>query len=101
MILTIRTSIADNFIQSIFKDSKGTFWVSSRKGLLKFDPHDETFSMYQHDFKNKKNYASNDVSFITEGSAGNLWISWYGSGFASFNKEKKLLYPIHQKHCLG
>lgn len=88
-----KSSVADNFIQSIFKDSQGTLWVSSRKGLMEFDPYHETFSTYHHDFKNKTNYAFNDVSFITEGSAGNLWVAWYGSGFASFNKEKKTFIP--------
>jgi signal transduction histidine kinase/ligand-binding sensor domain-containing protein/DNA-binding response OmpR family regulator len=96
-----KTSIADNFIQSIFKDSQGTLWASSRKGLLKFDPYHETFSTYQHDFKNKSNYAFNDVSFITEGSAGNLWICWYGSGFASFNKEKKTFNPYTPDNLPG
>lgn len=97
----IKTSIADNFIQSVFKDSKGTLWVSSRRGLLKFDPYQETFSVYQHDFKDKKNYAFNDVSFITEGSAGNLWVAWYGSGFASFDKEKNSFIPYTPETCPG
>lgn len=84
-----KTSIADNFVQSIFKDSDGILWVSSRKGLMEFDPYHETFSLYQHDFQHQKNNVSNDVSYITEGSSGNLWLSLYGSGFASFNKDKK------------
>lgn len=86
-------SIADNFIQNVFKDSDGVLWVSSRKGLLKFDPLKESFSLYQHQFSDKTNYAFNDVSYITEGGSKNLWISWYGSGFASFNKEKKTFTP--------
>jgi signal transduction histidine kinase/ligand-binding sensor domain-containing protein/DNA-binding response OmpR family regulator len=89
----IKFSIADNYISSVFKDSEGILWVSSRKGLLKFDPMVEAFSTFQHEFKNKNNYAYNDVSFITEGMAGNLWIAWYGSGFASFDKEKKTFIP--------
>ncbi|HTJ50149.1 MAG TPA: two-component regulator propeller domain-containing protein [Cyclobacteriaceae bacterium] len=84
-----KTSIADNFVQSIFKDSEGTLWVSSRKGLLEFDSYKETFTLYQHDFKGNSHYAYNDVSFITEGHSGNLWISWYGTGFASFDKKTK------------
>ncbi|MEO7992513.1 MAG: two-component regulator propeller domain-containing protein, partial [Chryseolinea sp.] len=83
------TSIADNFVQSIFKDTDGTLWVSSRKGLLQFDSNKETFTLYKVDFSGKSNYAYNDVSFITESHSGNLWISLYGSGFASFNKETK------------
>jgi ligand-binding sensor domain-containing protein len=80
-------SIPDNFIQHLFKDASGNLWVSSRQGLLEFDPYQETFSLYKHNFKNKDHYAFNDVSHISEGSQGNLWIGWYGSGFASFDKK--------------
>ncbi|HEX6224023.1 MAG TPA: two-component regulator propeller domain-containing protein, partial [Chryseolinea sp.] len=96
-----KTSIPDNFVQSVFKDSEGDFWVSSRKGLLAFDPHHETFSLYHHDFGDKANYTSNDVSFITEGSSGNLWIAWYGSGFASFDKEKNTFIPYTPESLPG
>jgi signal transduction histidine kinase/ligand-binding sensor domain-containing protein/DNA-binding response OmpR family regulator len=85
-------SIADNFVQCVFKDSDGTLWVSSRKGLLKFDQLHEEFIIYRQPFKTN-NYAINDVSHITEGSSKNLWVSWYGSGFASFNKQKGTFTP--------
>jgi signal transduction histidine kinase/ligand-binding sensor domain-containing protein/DNA-binding response OmpR family regulator len=88
-----KTSIADNFVQSILTDTEGTLWVSSRKGLLEFDAAHETFVPYQHRFGRKDEYAFNDVSVIAEGSAGNLWIGWYGSGFASFDKKKKVFVP--------
>ncbi|MDJ1505618.1 hybrid sensor histidine kinase/response regulator transcription factor [Xanthocytophaga agilis] len=88
-----KISIADNFIQSLFTDSEGTLWISSRKGLLQFDATHETFLHYQYDFGNYQQHAYNDVSFITEGSAHNLWIAWYGGGFASFNKKSKKFTP--------
>lgn len=88
-----KSSIADNFVQSVFKDPEGTLWVSSRKGLLEFDADHETFSLYSHDFKGRPHYTFNDVSFITQGSAGNLWIGWYGSGFASFDKKTRTFVP--------
>ncbi|RAW02327.1 hybrid sensor histidine kinase/response regulator transcription factor [Pseudochryseolinea flava] len=81
--------LPDNFIQSLFRDSEGTLWVSSRKGLLQFDPNIESFTLYQHRPAKSDHASSNDVSFITEGVAKNLWIAWYGSGFASFNKKSK------------
>lgn len=86
------SSLADNFIQCVFKDSNGTLWVSSRKGLLKFDPLHEKFITYRHPFKTP-HYALNDVSHIAEGSARNLWVSLYGSGFASFDKQKGTFIP--------
>lgn len=89
----LKSSIADNYISNIFKDSEGILWVSSRKGLLKFDPDVETFTLFQHDFENRERYTFNDVSFITEGAAGNLWIGWYGSGFASFDRSTHAFVP--------
>jgi len=76
----------DNFVQSLFRDSDGILWISSRSGLMRFNPDIETFDLYKHDFKSKTVATPNDVSFITEGSANNLWVAWYGNGFGSFNK---------------
>jgi signal transduction histidine kinase/ligand-binding sensor domain-containing protein/AraC-like DNA-binding protein len=86
-------SIADNFIQKVFKDSEGTLWVSSRKGLLRFDPKLESFSSFNYPFKPTDTYKANDVSFITEGASNNLWVTWYGSGFASFDKTTEKFTP--------
>jgi ligand-binding sensor domain-containing protein/signal transduction histidine kinase/DNA-binding response OmpR family regulator len=87
------SSLADNFVQNVFRDAQGTLWVSSRKGLLQFDPLKETFLLFTHGTPEKSDINETDVSYITEGAANNLWVAWYGNGFASFNKEKKLFTP--------
>ncbi len=92
-----KNGLSDNFIQSLYKDSDDTLWISSRKGLLRFDPDVESFTLYQYNFKGNKIAAPNDVSFITEGSAKNLWIAWYGNGIASFNKKTKTFTPYTLK----
>lgn len=89
----LRTGLSDNFIQSLYKDSDDTLWISSRKGLLKFDPDVEAFTLFEHNFKDTRIAAPNDVSYITEGSAKNLWIAWYGNGLASFNRKTKKFTP--------
>lgn len=86
-------SIADNFIQAVFKDLEGTLWVSSRKGLLQFNPSSESFSIFQHPFKATDSFKANDVSFISEGAFNNLWVAWYATGFASFDKTSKKFTP--------
>jgi signal transduction histidine kinase/ligand-binding sensor domain-containing protein/DNA-binding response OmpR family regulator len=96
-----RKSISDNFIQHLFKDSHGNLWVSSRKGLLQFDPYQEVFSLYSHDFKNQAEYSFNDVSYISAGSSGNLWVAWYGSGFASFDLQAKEFTPYTPRTTPG
>ncbi|MBL0739805.1 hybrid sensor histidine kinase/response regulator transcription factor [Chryseolinea lacunae] len=95
-------SLADNFVQNIFKDSEGSFWVSSRKGLHHFDRLREQFTLYQHHpTKGGSSSPQNDVSFITEGSAHNLWIAWYAAGFASFNKTTGVFTPYNQMTLPG
>jgi signal transduction histidine kinase/ligand-binding sensor domain-containing protein/DNA-binding response OmpR family regulator len=81
-------SLAGSFVQSIFKDREGTLWVSSREGLQSFDPMSETFNIYSND-THTTGPSLNDVSYIADGAGGNLWITWYANGFASFDKETK------------
>lgn len=86
----------DNFIQSLYKDSQGILWISSRSGLLKFNPDLETFTLFKHEFTSSAISTPNDVSFITEGSANNLWIAWYGNGFGSFDKTNNNFTPYNK-----
>jgi ligand-binding sensor domain-containing protein/signal transduction histidine kinase/CheY-like chemotaxis protein len=95
-------TLADNFIQNIFRDSEGSFWVSSRKGLHHFDESREQFTLYQHAVTGQEvTSPQNDVSFITEGRAGNLWVAWYGAGFASFDKKTKIFTPYNPRNLKG
>lgn len=93
--------LADNFIQSIFKDFEGAFWVSSRKGLHRFDQLKEQFTLYTHPMPGATAGTGNDVSFITQGRAKNLWIGWYGAGFASFDKTSNTFTPYTDKTLPG
>jgi signal transduction histidine kinase/ligand-binding sensor domain-containing protein/DNA-binding response OmpR family regulator len=79
----------DNYIQSITRDRKGDLWISSRTGLLKFDPQRETFGIFQHQYEFGGLSSPNDVSDISDGSADNLWVAWYGVGFGAFDKAKE------------
>ena len=85
-----KASIADNFVQSIFKDSEGTLWVSSRTRVVEIRSiATKPFYFTIMILKIKKITLLTTSASSPKGSAGNLWTSWYGSGFASFNKEKK------------
>ncbi|MGY0036626.1 two-component regulator propeller domain-containing protein [Pedobacter sp. NJ-S-72] len=66
-----------NYVQKIFKDSRGEFWVSSRKGLYRFNPKTENFTNYPLIAHSKKV----DVSHITENKYHNFWVSTSGNGF--------------------
>jgi len=67
-------SIADNYTETIFEDSKGRLWVGTRsKGLELFNRETETF---QHFKKNSEdNSELEHVSSITEDKQGQIWIT--------------------------
>ena len=75
----------DNFVQHVFKDSEGTLWVSSRRGLFRLDRSTRQFIQYFY----KALPTHNDVSYIEEGEDGNLWVAWYWAGLSSFDKENE------------
>lgn len=87
------TGLADNFVQRVLTDEEGVLWVSSRKGLQQFDQLKEQFTLYRHPLLPGSSGPNNDVSFMDEAGADNLWVAWYGAGFASFNRNAKTFVP--------
>lgn len=69
----------DNFVQRLFRDSEGRLWVSSRRGLYRFDLSTQKWTVFLNP------QGSNDVSYISESSAGKLWIGWYFGGIGIFD----------------
>ncbi|MDB5012108.1 MAG: histidine kinase [Daejeonella sp.] len=83
-----KNSLSANYVQTVFKDSEGILWVSSRNGLSRFDPEKEQF-ITQKFFTAADEAWKNDVSHLSEGRDGRLWIAFSNSGFASFDKKTK------------
>ena len=67
-------SIADNFIEWIFEDSKGQLWIgTSSEGVDLMDRNTETFLHFKQ-FADKKNTApDNHINQIAEDKNGNIW----------------------------
>ncbi len=69
-------SIADNFIQTIFEDSKGRLWIgTASRGIDLFHRESETFLHFQHDDKNSNTICDNQIGNISEDGLGNIWIA--------------------------
>ncbi|TCD05608.1 hybrid sensor histidine kinase/response regulator [Pedobacter frigidisoli] len=45
-IYTTRAGLATEFIKGITEDAKGNFWISTSKGLTKFNPQNQSFKKY-------------------------------------------------------
>ena len=66
-------SIADNYTETIFEDSKGRLWVgTTSQGLELFDRETEKFQHFK-DLPN--NVHLGRVAFITEDKLGRIWVT--------------------------
>lgn len=74
------SSLADNTVTCIFKDSQNNIWIGTRNGLTLFDP--VTYQM--KNFKNNSNKLSslsnNFIQSIIETKDDKLWIGTEGGG---------------------
>ena len=65
------SSIAENFIVKLFKDSKGRIWISTlANGLDLFDAETETFVHFKHNPQNNNSIHSNELTDILEDKYG-------------------------------
>ncbi|MBN1249655.1 MAG: response regulator [Anaerolineae bacterium] len=65
------TTIPSGTITGIYQDQTGTLWLTSRRGLTRFDPHEETFTLYTE----RDGLLSSYVTGIQEDHDGNLWLA--------------------------
>jgi ligand-binding sensor domain-containing protein/two-component sensor histidine kinase len=69
------TTIIDNFIQTIFEDSKGRLWIgTATKGLELFNRGRETFTHFYAESEKQAFPGDDHVMAITEDKKGTLWI---------------------------
>jgi streptogramin lyase/signal transduction histidine kinase len=75
------TTISHDRILALHQDRNGIIWIATYGGgLNKFDPNEETFSVY----KEKDGLANDAVYGILEDEDGNLWMST-NKGISKFN----------------
>lgn len=90
------TSLADNFIQSIFEDSEGRLWIGTANyGLDMFDRETETFYHFIHDEHKANSLADNRIVRVTEDRNHDLWVSTYsGLNKISFQHFQDRQMPV-------
>ena len=68
------SSLADNYVFTVFEDSKGRLWAgTSTQGLDLFDRTTETFTHFKNDPKNAKSICSNHILEVKEDKNGVLY----------------------------
>src|SRR5205823_4146541 len=65
-------SLPDDFILSLFTDSKGVVWVGTVSGLARFDYITQSFKTFRHEEGNSNSLPSNHIVKITKDKNGFL-----------------------------
>ena len=70
------SSLAGNYIQSIFEDSKGVLWIiMPNSGFARFHFNTEAFTNYRHQPNNPVSLSNDITMSVIEGKNGALWIA--------------------------
>lgn len=86
--LSIKNSIPENYVMSLFESSDGTFWVGTwGGGLCKYDPVHESFLKIETKF-GKDKY----VQCIAEDGQKNLWFGTLNGGLFRYNYKSNDIY---------
>ncbi|MCF0072847.1 response regulator [Dyadobacter sp. CY261] len=72
-------------IADIRQDERGYLWLATGSGLLRFDGY--TWNVYQHDPKNPKSVAGDNVRTVCPTRDGLIWIGGWSAGLDCLNPE--------------
>ena len=100
-------SLINNKVRAIFEDSRGTFWVGTAgDGLHTMDRSTGNFVRHRYDpaqpgslsrppLKKLVSWVDDHISFITEDSAGMIWIGTFSGGINRYDPFTKKLQYFH------
>ncbi len=85
------SSLANNYVQTLYQDSQDTLWVGTHGGVLhRFDPTLAAFKRLPFDQNHPNTTASNSyIMSITEDQDRHLWIGTFGAGIHRFDVNKQ------------
>lgn len=89
-------SLANDWVFTVFADSRGRIWVGSVSGVSVLRPGKENFVSYNH--KNSR-LSHNNVRSIFEDHVGNVWIGTE-NGLNRFNEQNSDFVVYTEKHGL-
>ncbi|WP_058867159.1 two-component regulator propeller domain-containing protein [Chloracidobacterium thermophilum] len=84
----VETSLSSNIPWAIQQDRRGHVWVSTNRGLNRFDPATQSFKRFTFDPKNMHSLPSDEIHAIHEDRRGRLWVATNGSGLCHFEPEQ-------------
>ncbi len=104
-----KNSIAHNEVYSITKDSDGNLWLgrsyAQAVGLERFDPKEESFTLYKNDPLDPDSISGNIIMGCFEDRAGILWIVENTGHIDKYDRNKKAFslfqYQKNDENSLG
>jgi len=83
--LTDKSGRSLGFVTGVVQDNDGFLWISTRKGLFKYDGYN--YSLFRNKPKDSTSLPFNDITKIYLDKQNNLWLRHYDQ-FAVLSKEK-------------
>jgi signal transduction histidine kinase/ligand-binding sensor domain-containing protein/DNA-binding response OmpR family regulator len=81
--------LQDNYVKTLFEDSRGRIWVGSWFGLSLFQPESQTFMAFPFDTpESRRIFNYNFIEVIAEAPDGQLWIGTWGGGLHAFDPQE-------------
>lgn len=69
------STLSNNYIKSLFCDSKGILWAGTIDGLNRYDRDSDTFTRFKHNPKDQNTIIDDNINDIKEDSQKRLWIA--------------------------
>ena len=83
------SKIPSNEVKKIIKDSRGIFWIGTKKGLVKYNLENKKIITYKKKEYDNKSLVDNSVYSILEDKGGLIWVGTY-SGLSCFDPDNKI-----------
>lgn len=93
-------SLSDNLVRSIMKDSRGSVWVGTNRGLNRRDVGERGFHRYLYNPDDPSSLSSDNIRQVLEDSNGVLWIATAGGGLNRYDRENDTFSSITRKDGL-
>ena len=71
--ISIDEGLSNEYVTTIFQDSKGYMWIGTKDGLNRYDG--EKIKIYNCKFEDKNSLSSTYIFDVEEDSHGNIWIA--------------------------
>lgn len=85
-------SLSNGIIFFVNRDSRGTLWIGTNKGLCQYVPKTDDFTTYLYDVNKPTGISANRVDSFCEDSKGNLWFGTNDGGLCRFNPKTEMFH---------